>query len=133
MIKVLTQDKGSLGILSAGYLALSVLVEISMAALGLSLIAQNRVQAVADSAVLYAHDRSVKKGVPNLERLRSNAASFLQLAPSAKELTIAGFQVSIANNESSLRLCARFTDPLGIAQSSGEICKVANAKSFRVD
>jgi hypothetical protein len=131
--KVLSQDEGSLGILLAGYLALSVLVGISMAAVGLSLIAQNRIQAVADSAVLYAHDRSVKKGVPDVVRLRVNAASFLQLAPSAKELSVVGFQVSIANNESSLRLCARFADPLGIAPSSGEICKLAKAKSFRID
>ena len=133
MNKVISKDEGSLSILLAGYLALSVLVGISMAALGLSLIAQNRIQAVADSAVLYAHDRSVKKGEPNLEKLRTNAANFLQLAPSAKELSIVSFQVSIADNESSLRLCARFTDQLGIAISPGEICKVAKAKSFRID
>ena len=82
------QERGSLSVLLAGYLALAVLLGVSMAAVGISLVAKNRIQAVADSAVLYAHDRAARKGIPDQVKLQDAVVKFLALAPSAKQLQV---------------------------------------------
>ena len=51
-------DRGSLAILVAGYLALIITLFLGGLAVAIGLVAQNRIQGVADSAVLYAHDRA---------------------------------------------------------------------------
>lgn len=127
------QDRGSLSVLLAGYLALTVLLALSMAAVGLSLVAKNRIQAVADSAVLYGHDRAVKKGIPDRTKLQAAIATFLEKAPSAEALEIHSVQIQVRGTESQLQICARHTDPLGIALRSGVICRSASAKSFLVN
>lgn len=75
------RDRGSLAILIAGYLGLLLTLFLGGFAVALGLIAQNRIQGVADSALLYAHDRAVTKGVPNLEKLESSIDAFLANAP----------------------------------------------------
>ena len=129
----MNQERGSLSVLLAGYLALAVLLGVSMAAVGISLVAKNRIQAVADSAVLYAHDRAVKKGIPDRVKLQVAIQKFLQTAPSATQLEIASIDLKVIGAESQLVLCARHSDPLGVAINSGLICRRAIAKSFRVD
>ena len=126
-------DRGSLSILLAGYLALAILIFIGLGATGLSLLSQNRVQAVADSAVLFAHDRAVKKGIPNSSKLQQNVGVFLSSAPSAKQLSITSFITAVDGVESTLELCASYQDPFGIVDGWGQICKSASAKSFRLD
>jgi hypothetical protein len=126
-------DRGSLSILLAGYLALAVLIFVGLGATGLSLLSQNRVQAVADSAVLFAHDRAVKKGIPNSAKLQQNLGVFLTSAPSAQQLNIRSIEIAAVGLESRLRLCANYKDPIGLAAIWGEICKSASAKSFLVD
>jgi len=127
------QERGSLSVLLAGYLALAVLIGVSMAAVGISLVAKNRIQAVADSAVLYAHDRAVKKGIPDRAKLQTAIQKFFETAPSAKQLHVAGIELKVIGAESQLVLCARHRDSLGVAINSGLICRTASAKSFRVD
>jgi hypothetical protein len=127
------KENGSLSVLLAGYLALTVLLALSMAAVGLSLVAKNRIQAVTDSAVLYGHDRAVKKGNPDRTKLQAAIATFLNQAPSAQALDIHSVQIQVLGAESQLQICARHSDPLGIALHSGVICKSASAKSFLVD
>lgn len=117
----------------SGYLALIVLLLLTIAAIGLSLVAQNRIQAVADSAVLFAHDRAVRKGIPNQQKLERELAIFLSMAQSARDLELASVEISVAGVESTLKLCANYRDPIGLKIDSGVICKLATAKSFRVD
>mgnify|MGYP001466775609 CR=1 FL=1 len=126
-------ERGSLSILLAGYLALAVLIFVGLGATGMGLIAQNRVQAVADSAVLFAHDRAVRKGIPNLEKLKQQLVVFLSSAPSAQQLSIRSLDAVVDGVESRLELCASYQDPFGIVESWGQICKSASAKSFRLD
>ena len=129
----MNQERGSLSVLLAGYLALAVLLGVSMAAVGISLVAKNRIQGVADSAVLYAHDRAVKKGIPDRVKLQVAIQKFLQTAPSATQLEIASIDLKVIGAESQLVLCARHSDPFGVAINSGFICRKSAAKSFRVD
>lgn len=127
------QERGSLSVLLAGYLALAVLLGVSMAAVGISLVAKNRIQAVADSAVLYAHDRAARKGIPDQVKLQDAVVKFLALAPSAKQLQVVRVEAQVRGNESSIVLCARHKDPMGVAIKSGLICRSASAKSFLLD
>ena len=127
------QESGSLSVLLAGYLALAVLLGVSMGAVGISILAKNRVQAVADSAVLYAHDRAVRKGIPDRVKLEAAVVKFLASAPSAMQLQVARVEAQVRGNESSIVLCARHKDPMGVEIKSGLICRTAFAKSFLVD
>ena len=127
------QESGSLSVLLAGYLALAVLLGVSIGAVGISLVAKNRIQAVADSAVLYAHDRAARKGMPDRVKLQAAVVRFLASAPSAKQLQVVSVETHVRGNESSIVLCARHEDPMGVAIKSGVICRTAYAKSFLVD
>jgi hypothetical protein len=125
-------QRGSLAILVSGYLALLLTLFIGGAALALGLIAQNRIQGVADAAMLYGHDRAVTKGIPDQEKLSSSVANFLSIAPSAQQLEIRSIEVRVENVTSTLLLCAEHSDPMGLFEL-GEICKSAKAESFLVD
>lgn len=125
-------QRGSLAILVAGYLSLLLTLFIGSSALALGLIAQNRIQGVADAAVLYAHDRAATKGIPDPKKLSSSVANFLSLAPSAQQLEIRSVEVSVEDMTSVLVLCAEHSDPMGLF-IIGEICKTSKAESFLVD
>jgi len=124
-------QRGSLAILVAGYLALLLTLFIGGSALALGLIAQNRIQGVADAAVLYAHDRAVTKGIPDRSKLTNLVANFLSSAPSAQQLEIRTFEVRVDGVTSTLLLCAEHSDPMGLF-SLGQICKSSKAESFLV-
>lgn len=126
------RDRGSLAILIAGYLGLLLTLFLGGFAVALGLIAQNRIQGVADSALLYAHDRAVTKGVPNLEKLESSIDAFLANAPSAKQLKVASVDVGVVGVRSTLTLCAQHLDPIG-RYLPAVICQSAKAESFLVD
>ena len=126
------RDRGSLAILIAGYLGLLLTLFLGGFAVALGLIAQNRIQGVADSALLYAHDRAVTKGVPDLSKLESSIGSFLANAPSAQQLKVASVDVGVVGVRSTLTLCARHLDPIGRYLPS-VICKASKAESFLVD
>jgi hypothetical protein len=124
-------ELGSLSILLAGYLALAVALVLGLGTTGLSLIAQHRVQGVADAAVLFAHDFSVRKGIPNPQRLEQGAERFLSLAPAARRLEITAVRTFVSSGASNLELCALYRDPF-LMFSPGVICANAKAKSFLV-
>lgn len=126
------RERGSLAILVAGYLGLLLTLFLGGFAVALGLIAQNRIQGVVDSALLYAHDRAVTKGVPNLAKLESSIGSFLANAPSAQQLEVVRIEVDVVGVRSSLNICARHIDPIGRYLPS-VICKTARAESFLVD
>ena len=125
-------QRGSLAILVAGYLALLLTLFIGGSALALGLIAQNRIQGVADAAVLYAHDRAVAKGIPDRSQLSNLVANFLGNAPSAQQLQIRSVEVRVEGVTSVLLLCAEHGDPMGLF-ALGQICKSSKAESFLVD
>lgn len=125
-------ERGSLAILVAGYLALIITLFLGGFAVALGLVAQNRIQGVADSAILYAHDRAVTKGIPDAGKLAKALESFLIQAPSAKQLELIGVDSSVKGVRSSVVICATHQDPIG-RYLAGVICKRANAESFLVD
>ncbi len=125
-------ERGSLAILVAGYLALILTLFLGGLAVAIGLVAQNRIQGVADSAILYAHDRAVTKGVPDAEMLKSSIASFLAQAPSAKQLELISIESQVSGVTSTIVLCAGHRDPIG-RYLYGVICKRASAESFLVD
>ena len=116
----------------AGYLGLLLTLFLGGFAVALGLIAQNRLQGVTDSALLYAHDRAVTKGIPSLAKLESAIDVFLTNAPSAQQLEIRSVTADVDGAESSLKICARHVDPIG-RYLPGVICKTARAESFLVD
>jgi hypothetical protein len=123
-------DSGSVAPLVSGYLALILLTILGSAAVGVSMIAVNRVQAVADAAVLYAHDRAVTRGIPNHELLLARSREFLATAPSAKRIGVVGVQVRVSGAISELELCAEVQSPLNLGVIS--VCRIARAESFIV-
>ncbi len=116
----------------AGYLALLLTLLLGIAAVSLGLIAQNRIQGVADAAALYAHDRAVTKGIPDPEKLSSSVANFLSVAPSAQQLRVRSVSVQVDGRTSVVVVCADHRDPLDVF-SLGEICRSAKAESFLVE
>ena len=122
-------ERGSVAPLVAGYLALIVLTLLGSAAVGVSMIAANRVQALADAAVLYAHDRSITRGFPNQNALKREVAIFLQSAPSAKRVTVVSSRAITVGAISSLELCAKVSNPLWESHQI-LICKSARVESF---
>jgi hypothetical protein len=125
-------DRGSLAILIAGYLGLLLTLFLGGFAVAIGLVAQNRIQGVTDSALLYAHDRAVTKGTPNLEKLESAVDIFLTNAPSVQQLEVISVATEVNGVKSSLTLCARHLDPIG-RYLPGVICKSARAESFLVE
>lgn len=123
-------DKGSIAPLVAGYLALILLTVFGSAVVGVNMIAVNRVQAVADATVLFAHDRSITRGIPNQQRLRTAAAEFLSSAPSAKRIAVSSVNLKVSGAISELELCARVANPLGPGVMN--VCRVSRAESFIV-
>ena len=126
------KERGSLAILIAGYLGLLLTLFLGGFAVAISLVAQNRIQGVTDSALLYAHDRAVTKGIPNLEKLETAIDTFLNNAPSGQQLEVISLATEVNGVKSSLTLCAKHMDPIG-RYLPGMICKSANAESFLVD
>jgi len=126
------KDRGSLAILIAGYLGLLLTLFLGGFAVAIGLVAQNRIQGVTDSALLYSHDRAVTKGIPNLAKLESAVDVFLTNAPSGQQLEVMSVATNVSGVKSSLTLCARHLDPIG-RYLPGMICKSASAESFLVD
>jgi hypothetical protein len=124
------KDSGTIAPYVAGLLALILFTILGSVTVGTSLIAANRIQAVADSAVIYGHDRAQKKGIPNEVKFRQEVDIFMATAPSAKRLKELRYRATVAGEYSKLEVCARFEDPIGIGVDSGLICMDARAKSF---
>jgi hypothetical protein len=130
-LKRLATDSGTIAPLVAGYLALILLTLFGSAAVGVTMIATNRVQGITDATVLFAHDRSVVRGIPNQNQLRENAARFLATAPSAKRIKVLNYQIVAQGAVTELTLCAGVQNPLW-ALGEITICRSARAESFIV-
>lgn len=129
----LRSESGTIAPLIASYLALILLVILGSAAVVMALVAANRVQGVAEMAILFAHDRSVELGVPEPNELRYQSGNFLSVAPSAQKLELVQFDTRVLADRSTIRLCARYRNPLGVGIDSAIICREASAKSFLIE
>jgi hypothetical protein len=125
-------EEGTIAPLVAIYLSIILLAVIGSVAVITALIASNRVQGVAEMAILYAHDRAVIAGVPSQAELSRQVALFLRAAPSAERLVIVSASAQVSADTSTLRLCARYQNPLGIGLNSAIICRESKAKSFLI-
>jgi hypothetical protein len=123
-------DRGTIAPLIATYLALILLSVFGSVAVVTALVAVNRVQGVADMAILYAHDRSVTAGIPNQALLSNEIVLFLEKAPSAQRLVIVSATAQVNADISTLRMCARYENPLRIGVDSAIICRESKARSF---
>lgn len=124
-------DRGSVAPLIAGYLALILLAAFGAVAVGAGIIAGHRIQGVADFAVLYSHDRSVVAGIPDSSSLGLQLQDFLGRASSAQSLEIVVAEITVVDEVSQLRLCARYSEVL-FGLDSYLICKNSRAKSYLV-
>ena len=125
-------DRGTVAPLVATYLALVLLTVFGVSAVGLTMVAANRVQGVADFALLYAHDRSTLAGIPSEVDLKRELEHFLANAQSAGQLRILGLRSWTTGPESHLEICAQHENLLGVGLRSVAICKTASAKSYEV-
>jgi hypothetical protein len=116
----------------AGYLALLLTLFVGVSAVSIALIAQNRIQGVADAAVLYGHDRASIKGKPDPEKLSGAVAHFLGVAPSAQQLRVHSVSTQVVGITSVVVICVEHGDPMGLF-SLGKICRSAKAESFLVE
>jgi hypothetical protein len=128
--EVARTDRGSIAPLVAGYLALILLTIFGSAAVGVSMIAINRVQAVTDAAVLFAHDRSVTRGIPSVAALGIHAQQFLASAPSAKRIEVSSLRIRVSGAITELELCAKVSNPLMLREI--DVCRLSKAESFIV-
>jgi len=122
------RDEGTIAPLVAAYLALITTVVLLSSNVVAAMAFAHRVQGVADSAVVYGHDRSLLAGRPQLAELRHSVEVFLRAAPSAKRLDIVVLNVSATGARSEVELCAQLNYPLSLG--SGVVCKKATAQSF---
>jgi len=128
----LVGERGSVAPLVASYLALLLLAGFGVTAVGLAMAAGNRIQGVADYALLFAHDRAVLAGMPQRPDLEREVGHFLATARSAQELQISQLKVWTEGATSHLRLCARHENLLGVGVRSVLICRESAAKSYEL-
>jgi len=74
----------------------------------------------------------ITAGVPSQAELSRQVALFLRAAPSAERLVIVSASAQVSADTSTLRLCARYQNPLGIGLNSAIICRESKAKSFLI-
>jgi len=125
-------EAGTIAVLVATYLSIILVAIFGSAAVVAALVAANRVQGVAEMAVLFAHDRSVELGVPDSAELTVELEQFLSLAPSAHALELVAVDSYVTGAVSTVRICARYLNPLGVGIDSAIICRESRAESFLI-
>lgn len=128
----MSQEKGSIAVLVAGLLALELTLLLGGASVALSLVAQNRIQGIADAAVLYAHDQARTKDLPSQQKLQLAVQQFLITAESAQQIEVVSANAEVDGKDSKLVLCVRHLDALA-GFGPGVICKTAKARSYLAD
>lgn len=126
------KDEGTIAILVATYVSIVLITVLGFASVGIAILAGHRIQGVADFAVLYGHDRSVRSGIPDQSLLDSHVRNFLALSASADRIDLVEVKNWVTGDTSNTRICARYKDLLGFEINSLTICREASAKSFLV-
>lgn len=126
----LARDSGTIAPLVAGYLALLVMVFTMATNVVAGMAFANRVQGVADLGLLYAHERSLRVGIPQLADLETNFAHYFRYSKAAQGMTWEGARFEIQGPRSILELCVRFRFPISFDQRV--VCRKSSAQSFLV-
>ena len=126
------KDEGTIAILVDTYVSIILLTVLGFASVGIAILASHRIQGVADFAVLYGHDRSVRAGTPDHSLLDSHVRNFLALSESADRIDLVEVKNWVTGDTSNTRICARYKDLFGFEMNSMIICREASAKSFLV-
>jgi hypothetical protein len=123
------QDSGTIAPLIAGYLALIIMVFMLSANVVSATALANRLQGVADLGLIYAHERSLRVGEPQLSALRTNLDHYLKnIAASGLEMQT--IRASVLGPRSTLEICARVSLPLTLERHL--ICKRSSAQSYLI-
>ena len=130
MRRLVRSDAGSIAPLVAGYLALLVMVSMMATNVISAMAMSHRVQGVADVAVVYAHERSLRVGIPLAAKLNQQLGHFLSSAPSATRINVVSAKIQVQGASSILVLCSSFQLPL--SPEVVLICKEAKAQSFLI-
>lgn len=130
MRRLIRSDAGSIAPLVAGYLALVVMVSLMATNVIAAMAMSHRVQGVADAAVVYAHERSLRVGIPMAATLNQQLGDFLSSAPSATRLNLVSAKIQVQGASSILVLCSSFQLPL--SPKVVLICKEAKAQSYLI-
>ncbi len=123
-------ERGTIAILLSTYLSIILLSIVGFSSVGIAVLAGHRVQGVADFSVIYGHDRAVRAGKPNPNKLATEIRSFLAQSPAARRLELVSVDSWVTADNSNVRICARYQDLFGLRISSMTICRQAAAKSF---
>lgn len=123
-------DSGTIAPLVAGYLALVLMVFLMATNVIATLTFASRLQGLTDMAVVYAHERSLRVGRPQVAEFREQLSHYLANAPVAKDMRPEIINVKTLGTRSTLELCAGIRFPL--APGGGVICRTASAESFLI-
>ena len=126
--RLVQSDEGTIAPLVAGYLALLMMVGLLASNVVAAMSFANRLQGFTDLAVIYAHERALRIGIPQQGLIQTELSKFLSQAPSAKRIVLHSTKVSIQGPVSTLEFCAKFSFPL--SPGGVVICKQARAQSF---
>jgi Flp pilus assembly protein TadG len=118
----LARDCGSIAPYGLALLALVLTISFGLTAASHAALQANRVQNIADAAVLYAHDRA-----SNEASLTVQVARFLSLAKAGEFK----FEANRRGETSELKLCTRWRNPFAFGQPR-ELCRFAAARSFEL-
>ena len=125
----LDQDDGTIAPMVAGYLALLILTFILSANVVSAMALANRLQGVADLGLIYAHERSLRVGAPQLAALRDNLNHYLANI-AASGLEIQSSRAAVSGARSTLELCAKVRLPISTRRQL--ICKRSSAQSYLI-
>ena len=126
-------DSGSVAPLGIALLTALVTVILGLATAGHAALTGSRIQALADSAILYAHDRAAASAETEIEMnsvLDQNLRRYFDLARSVSSNQISYRAESVAG-VSKITVCAIWQNPLG-SIAARQICRAASAQSFEV-
>lgn len=123
-------DSGTIAPLVAGYLALLVMVFLMATNVLATLVFASRLQGLTDLAVVYAHERSLRVGRPQVAEFREQLSHYLTNAPVAQDMYLEVVNVRTSGTRSTLELCAGIRLPL--SPGGGVICRTASAESFLI-
>lgn len=142
-LKTLSSDRGSVAPLGIALLLGLIAITLGLAAAGHAALTGNRVQTLADAAILYAHDRLVAPDPAMTDPTPNDPASTNSSAQLDQHLRryfeLAGpltryqliYSAEATPEASRIKLCVMWQNPLALV-APRELCRTAIAKSFEV-
>ena len=137
-LTTLSSDRGSVAPLGIALLLALIAMILGLAAAGHAALTGNRVQTLADAAILYAHDRLVAGDSSASNTSATNPSTqldqhlrrYFELAGPLSRYQIS-YSAEATPEASRIRLCVMWQNPLALA-APRELCRNAVAKSFEV-